>query len=198
VFTNNKRIIILMIISVIMNTLLFSIAYFLNIPLWLDTTGTIYVACILGAPAGFLVAIINNVIEAVFFYGDQSLVFYFVSLVTAFVAGRVSHSVYFKNKRVRKWMCMMILLIIVGGLSSILITLVANGGIPTNYWSNRLYYACQNRGVTNVWSCVIAVMAVKIPDIVVSVLIVILSIGATPRKLKTGDMVILNTYGETR
>ena len=46
-FTNTKRKILLILISICMNVGLFSVVYFFNLPFWMDTVGTVYVSCLL-------------------------------------------------------------------------------------------------------------------------------------------------------
>lgn len=195
-FTNNKRIIHLLIISVIMNLGLFAVCYYLNLPLWLDTTGTVYISCILGAPIGFLVAIINNASQAMFFYGKQAIFFYFVSLLTAYTAGFTFRK--YKGSKIKKWIVMTLLLLILEGVSAVLITFSANGGIPSNYWSNRIYYSLLSVGHSPIVSTVISVLTIKIPDVIVSTAIVAAAIRLTPRRYKTTDTIILQSVEEHR
>lgn len=193
-FTNKKRIIYLMIISIILNISLFTISYFMNLPLWLDTTGTIYIACVLGAPAGFIVAIVNNVTEAIFFYGDQSLFFYFVSLLTAFIAGWIAKK--FKDYPIRRWLAMSIILVFVEGFFAVVITFLANNGIPSNYWSKYIYDYIIEKNISSIKATIISVLMIKIPDILVTNMIVILVLKCTPKKLKDTKMIILDSIEE--
>lgn len=195
-FTNNKRILRLMIISVLLNSILFTISYILNLPLWLDTTGTIYVSCILGAPAGFIVAIINNVAEAIFFYGDQSLFFYFVSLFTAFISGWIAKK--YNHSKVKKWIYMLIILILVVGFFSVVITFLANGGVPSNYWSKYIYDYMMDKNIKSVSATIVAVLAIKIPDIIVTIAIVMFALRCTPKKLKDTNIIILDTIEDVK
>ncbi len=187
-FTEKKRTISLIIISVLMNSILFLIAHYLNLPLWLDTTGTIYISCIIGFPAGFLVAIILNITESIWIYGKNSLLFYFVSLLTALTAGKV-YSKY-KNTKLKKWI-IMLLLTVVGCGSAIIITFIVSGGVPSNYWSAYLYQQLTAAGINKIISSCLAVSAVKCLDIAASVLIVALAIKITPVKLKTKKVVLM-------
>ena len=188
-FTEKKRTISLIIISVLMNSILFLIAHYLNLPLWLDTTGTIYISCIIGFPAGFLVAIILNIPESIWIYGNHSLLFYFVSLLTALTAGKV-YSKY-KNTKLKKWIIMLLLLTVVGCGSAIIITFIVSGGVPSNYWSAYLYQHLIAAGLNKFISSCLAVSAVKCLDIAASVLIVALAIKITPVKLKTKKVVLM-------
>ncbi len=195
-FTNDKRILRLMIISVLLNLILFTISYLLNLPLWLDTTGTIYVSYILGAPAGFIVAIINNVAEAIFFYGDQSLFFYFVSLFTAFISGWIAKE--YNHSKVKKWTYMLIILILVEGFFSVVITFLANGGVPSNYWSRYIYDYMIDKNIKSVSATIAAVLAIKIPDIIVTIAIVMFALRCTPKKLKDTNIIILDSIEDVK
>lgn len=189
-YTNNKRIARLLGISIAMNFLLFSASYFLNLPLWLDTTGTMYAATILGAPAGSLVAIVNNLTESIFFYGDQSLFFYFVSLFTAYATAYIFKK--YNNKKIVKWVILTIALVFIEGFFSVLITFLVNSGIPSNFWSMKLYYIFLKNGKTSFFSTIYSVLIIKIPDILISVFVTSIAVKITPRKLKTTDMIIID------
>ena len=188
-FTNNKRIIRLILAATFMNLGLFSLAYFLNLPLWLDTTGTLYISCILGAPVGFLVAIINNIVEALFFYGGQSIFYYFVSLLTAYVAGKLYKK--YIDTRVKKWFMITIFLILLEGCSAVIITFCVDAGYPSNYWSMMIYQKVINHGYDRIIATIISVLAIKIPDIIITTFIVIFATYLTPKKYRTKDFIIL-------
>ena len=193
-FTDRKRKNELLLIAILMNIVLFVISYSLNLPLWLDTTGTIYISCLLGAPLGYLCAIINNVFEAVFFFGEDSLVFYLVSMLTAFLAGRVMGA--YRHTKVKKWLIMTLVLLLADGAAAVVITLIANNGIPSNYWSGYIYDLLLAEGLPSLPATALAVLAVKVPDVIVSVWIVMLAIRLTPQRLKTKKMIILNSPEE--
>ena len=188
-FTERIRIARLIIISLLMNTILFLLAYFLNLPLWLDTTGTIYISCIIGFPAGFLVSIIINITESIWIYGESSLLFYFVSLLTALASGKIYEK--YKNTKIKKWLLMLICLILVDCTLAVAITFVTSDGIPSNYWSWYLYTIIMEQGVNNIIATFISVSSVKCLDLIVTLLIVAIAIRVTPDKLKTRKYVLL-------
>lgn len=193
-FTNKERTIKLILISLIMNFVLFIVSYYLNLPLWLDTTGTIYISCIIGFPAGFLVAIVVNIAEAIWMYGENSLLFYFVSLLTALTAGKVYDR--YRNTGLKKWIVMLLSLIIVSCSSAILITFLVSNGVPSNYWSAYLFEILLKKGCNKIISTCLSVSIIKWLDIVVTLLIVFLAIKITPEKLKTKNIVLLETVEE--
>lgn len=193
-FTERKRVLYLLLISILMNLGLFCISYFLNLPLWLDTTGTVYISCLLGASLGYIAAIINNIFEAVFFYGEDSLLFYLVSLITALVTGIIMSK--YNKTRVKKWLILAGMLIIASGLSAVAITFIVNQGVPSNELSKQLYDYFRQNNYSHFLATSFAVLAIKIPDIIVTVLLVIIAIRVTPVKLKTTKMIIKENVGD--
>ncbi len=186
-FTEKKRIFIIMATSVAMNFSLFLIAYYLKLPLWLDTTGTIYAAVLLGAPAGFVVAIANNLIQAFGFYGADSLLFYIVSAITAFITGHIM-----KNKKydIMRWVKLMIYLFVICSFTSIMVTFITTEGVPTDYWGSTIYQVLMKKDIIPALCTVVSVSLVKFSDILVSLLIVILSILLTPKAIKSNEVTV--------
>ena len=186
-FTNRKRVTILIIISALMNLFLFLCAYFLNLPLWLDTTGTIYAALILGFPAGFIVAIINNVLQALFFYGLESLRFYLVSALTALVTGLIMSK--FAHKPILRWFLLALGLWILSTSLAIFLTFIAYNGIPADHWGRLLYNQLLENTVP--WKAtVLSVGSIKTMDILVSIALVAIVWRLTPRALRTDKVAV--------
>lgn len=169
-------------ISVLMNFSFFLITYIIKLPLWLDTTGTIYASIILGFPVGFIVAIINNVTQALFFYGVDSLTFYLVSAITAFVSGSIMTK--YKNRPKSRWFLLTVTLLVVSVTLAVVITFIANKGLPSDYWGQRLYFFLQQRNINKFWATVIAVSMIKILDIIVSVILVYFVYRFTPEVIR--------------
>lgn len=182
-YTEKKRTLIIIIISIMMNLLLFVIAYYCKLPLWLDTTGTIYASIILGFPAGFVVAIINNLVQAACFYGAESLSFYIVSALTAFISGCIMKTNYKKIKL--KWLLLTLCLLVVSVSVAVIITFIANKGIPADYWGSLIYRMLIAKGYKPSIATVVSVSLVKILDVIFSVVIVMLLILFTPKVLKS-------------
>ena len=186
-FTNRKRVTITIVISALMNLVLFLCTHFLKLPLWLDTTGTIYAALILGFPAGIIVAIINNVVQALFFYGLESLQFYLVSALTALVTGLVMSR--FAHRPIFKWFFLTSALWALSNSLAIVLTFIVYNGIPADHWGNLLYY--QFIKIVQPWlATVISVGIVKTLDIIVSVALVAVAVLLTPNALKTDKIAV--------
>lgn len=188
-FTNTKRVCIILVISVCLNFTLFTAAYLLRLPLWLDTTGTIYVSALLGFPTGFIAAIINNVVQALFFYGSDSLFFYFVSALTAFISGQVFARM--KGKRIKRWLTLILCLVIFDTIAAVLITFGVNHGIPSDYWGTYLYHYFIGSGIPSAGATILAVSTIKIPDVILSVFLVMLAYRLTPDKIRNEKTAIV-------
>jgi len=188
-YTEKKRIIIVIITAVLLNLMLFLLAYYLELPLWLDTTGTIYAALILGFPAGFIVAIVNNVSQALFFYGLESLRFYLVSALTALLTGIIATK--FKHRRGLKWFLLTLALLVLGITLAIILNFWAYGGIPADHWGNKLYYDFLADGLRPWQSTLLSVSIVKFMDVIVSVVLVAIAHRITPKAIREPGTAII-------
>lgn len=93
---------------------------------------------------------------------------------------------------------MTLALMIVESALAVLITFLANKGVPANYWSNHIYQKLLSNGSDRILATTISVIAIKLPDVIISVLIVIFAIKITPAKIKNTDKVIMKTIEEIR
>jgi len=84
----------------------------------------------------------------------------------------------------------------VDSIVAVLITFAVNGGVPSNDHSLLIYNKMINGGMGTFLSTVMAVMIIKIPDVVISVALVVLFISVTPNRLKTTKHIILDKVGE--
>lgn len=156
--------------------------------MWLDTTGTIYISIVLGFPYGLCVGLINSMISALFFYGYQSMIYYFVSFAVAFSADYVV-------RRVRKkyiWIKLWTVVCVAGSFVAVLLTFFADRGIPADYWSRQLYEYLAASGFHPYLSTALSVTTIKIIDTLLTVIIVAAFIKLTPSKLKSDEYVIRN------
>ncbi len=180
-YTTKKRGIQMILIAVFLNLGLSLMVYFLKLPMWLDTVGTIYISVIMGSAFGFCVGLVNNVIFSGFLYGYNSILYYFVSFFVAFVSGR--YAVTIKNMRIQRWFVLGIQIlggsvIIATGLS-----LWLDSGIPSDYWGQRIYNYLDFAGYPHVISSAVAILIIKAIDVIMSLLLTRVAIHFTPEKL---------------
>lgn len=86
-FPITRRSAVIIIVSVVMNYLLFLFTSALNLPIRLDDTGTVYSALLLGPVAGVVVGVVQALILAGFYYGWAGGLNLIVSVVLALIAG---------------------------------------------------------------------------------------------------------------
>ena len=184
--TNRKRKTIIFLIAVLQNLVFFVVSYFTKLPLWLDTTGTIYISIILGYQFGFCVGLINSLISALLFYGYHSMIFYLVSFSVAILSDIIYH--YINNKT--KWIFMFFVLSFVGGVCASVLTLIFDKGVPADYWTRNWYDHLQFLGLLPFLSTIISIFALKSFDTLISLLLVGISLKFTPKRIKTDKYIV--------
>lgn len=80
-----------------LNELLYLFATFFNLPMWLDTTGTILASVIIEPAAGVIVGLINNFSLSVISYGSSAIIYFLTSAAIAVLAGILCR----KNKKLK-------------------------------------------------------------------------------------------------
>ena len=186
--THKKRTIYIFAIASAMNLIFFLIAYYLRLPLWLDTTGTVYITLLLGFPAGFLVGLINNTILSLVFYGFNSLSYYLVSVAVALT----SHVWMKKIKKVNIKLCFMLVIFIFffSAFFVIPLTFIVDKGVPADYWGHRLFdFLCTRNYISEI-ATILSVSCVKLFDVIITLVIVMCAYKLTPVKLKDSSHII--------
>ena len=190
--TKRKKTLTLFIVSAFLNLFLFLFAYFLKLPMWLDTTGTIYITLLLDFPAGFLVGLINNVILSLFFYGFDSISYYLVSATLAF-----GTSLYLKYRVKRgkplNFTFAFSLLSIIFFISiclAIPLTLLVDKGIPSDYWGQQLYATFVSNNMNSIVSTALSTSMIKLIDVIATIAIVMLALRITPKRFKNEEYLI--------
>ena len=187
-FTEKRRAITVCLVGVVLNTSLSIVARLLNLPLWLDTTGTIYTAMILGFPYGFIVGLINNLFWTVATNGYNSFAYYFVSIAVAYLAAKLTSQP--TKLASRKFFIIFVGLFAVGSLVAIFTTFLVDSGVPNDYWSQVLRLHFIESGNSSFISSVFAIAIVKANDTFISLVFVMLSIACTPIKYRDKSFVM--------
>lgn len=182
-FTSRKRAIYMILIACSMNAMLSILVYFLKLPMWLDTVGTIYISIIMGSSFGFCTGLVNNVVFSGFLYGYNSMSYYFVSYLVALVVGNYSKK--HPQRNFRYWTAMCILIFSVSVPTASIFSLLLDGGIPADYWGEKLYALAQSYSCPHLIATIISVAIIKAIDVLISVIIVYFAIKFTPDKLLT-------------
>jgi len=187
--TDKKRKLYIFGISIIMNLVFFLAAYILKLPMWLDTTGTIYISLLLYFPAGFVVGLINNIILSLFFYGFNSIYYYVISAAVALITSVCVKK--YGTHRVRFLFVLFCSVYITSILLLIPLTIFVDNGVPSDYWGNYWYLHFIGIGINQYISTVLVVCLIKLIDVIFAIFFVCSVYKITPLKIRKSDHVIL-------
>ena len=184
---NNKtRYLTVMAIGVALNIILHQTAAHLQLPMWLDMTGTALAALMLEPAAGLLVGL-------VFDYTASSLFYYAVSAAVALIVGLNMRR---KGKSLAKRIISTIVLAtVVSAVISTLLTLWRTGGTSESTW--EMFYS----GIASSWgwpqalSCFFGTFVIKIYDVLASAAIVTGMYALLPKSLRTQEPPLLDVSG---
>lgn len=180
--SNTKRYTIVMIISVLFNTVFYLIAHFCHLPVWLDLQGTAFAAMVLEPAAGLLVGLANNFISSIFFYDASSLIYYAVSASVALIVG-----LYLKDKgkiKANRIIPTIILVVLATSFISALLTMWKSNGVPNSNWEYHFYEIAMNQGVPQFISCFFGALVLKSGDAVISTFLIAILYWLLPKSLR--------------
>lgn len=183
--SNQLRYTIIMVAAILMNFLLFKAAKMLNLPLWLDTSGTIFSAIALEPAAGLLVGLVNNFYIAIEMRDCSSLIYYSISASAALIAGILMR----KNGKIewKRSFMVIILLIVVSSFLSAVITFWRNDGISESYWENYFANLSSRVGLYGIYSEWAGTFIVKVFDCAASFFVAAVTFAALPKILKNPE-----------
>ena len=180
-----KRYTIVMVISVIFNMGFYFIAHFEHLPVWMDLQGTALAALVLEPAAGLIVGLINNFIEAIFFYDASSLIFYGTSAIVALIVG-----LYLKKdgkvigKRIIPTMFYVLL---ATSLLTTLLTVWRSGGVSDSGWERHFYDVATSFGAPKILADFFGIFVLKLFDVIAGTLLIAMVYGILPKKLKSDE-----------
>ncbi len=172
-------------VGILMNYFFALLGDYLNLPVWLDVSGTAYAALILGPTAGLLVGLINNFYLAIFTFGTSTLFYYAVSACVAIIAGLcLKKDSKFQPSRI---IPAILLTMVSSALISSIVDIWVNKGAPPNsYWENFYYAIAVNANVPHLLSYFAGEISVKVFDTIAVAIIVAVFYFITPKYLKHG------------
>ena len=179
-FQISGRSVLIMLVGVVLNYLLFFVTKQLNLPIWLDASGTAYAALTLGPVYGLVTGLIYNLILAGFYYGMNTFWYYsIVGVSLAIIIGICARARLIHNFLDA---CGVIFLCFLSNvLFFVLIALLFNHGSPDSYYGKMIFDLTNNAGFTNWVASVLSVLPTMLFDTVVSAVIVNLAYLLTPR-----------------
>lgn len=173
---------VIIFLGILLNFVLFFISARWKLPFWMDSTGTAYVALLLGPLPALIVGLIHTLILIFFFYGSSAIWFYSVSILIALVVGIGA------EERVLKGFSSVcgvtFILYVLTTLLSSLLVLVFCGGQVKNIYAAMFLKALLSGGISPGFSTLIALGAVALPDVIVTAVLVAILYFCTPSSCK--------------
>lgn len=169
-------------IGVLMNILLYNLAAYCNLPVWLDITGTILASVVLEPAAGLIVGLLNNCSLSVFSYGSSALIYFSASAAAALASGLIMR----KKGRI-SWKRMplaMLCVLLASSLLSTVFTIWRTEGIPTGYWETFFYQQALQAGLPSWVSTWCGIGVIKLFDVLASMIIVPVVYLLLPKSVK--------------
>lgn len=170
--SKTKRYLIVMALSVLMNQGFYLLASdgVLNLPFWLDFSGTAFAALALEPAAGLLVGFVNNFYLAVTLGNTGNILYFAVSAAIALICGLcMRRNGKLSAKRILPTMG---LLVLVTAALSTLLTIWRTGGVCDSTWELFYYNIAMAWGWGKYLSCFFGTLVIKVYDTLATSLIV--------------------------
>ena len=181
--SKTKRYLIVMLLSVLMNQGFYILASDngLDLPFWLDFTGTAFAAIVLEPAAGVLVGLVNNFYLAVTLGNTGNIIYFAVSAAIAVICGVCMR----KGGRLfaKRILPTMGLLIAVTAVISTLLTIWRTGGRCDSKWELFYYNIAMGWNWGKYVSCFFGTLVIKIYDILATSVLVALFWFILPKSL---------------
>lgn len=177
------RYLIAMALGVVMNEALYAFCHYFQLPLWLDTSGTVFAAVVLEPTAGLIVGLINNFYLAITSGNNQDMLFYAVSAAVAVIAGIGLR----RNGRI-DWtrLHMVIGLMILSNCIIVnILMLWVNKGVVGSHWAMIFYNQAIEWGWPDILSSIFGTCIVKIMDSIATGLLLPVFFYCLPKGLKS-------------
>lgn len=155
-------------------------AQLLNLPLWLDATGT-FLACMLGGPIiGSLAGLINNVLYG-FLLDPVSFIYGLTSVAMGLTIGILSYKGFLSNWR--KALQMGVAVALIAAVVSTPINVVFWGGSTGNIWGDFIFNLVM-RNTSSIWAASFSgELLIDLPDKIIMVLISYIMYKSLPKSV---------------
>ncbi|NCC07022.1 MAG: hypothetical protein EOM30_03005 [Clostridia bacterium] len=173
---------IVMVLCVLLNEGFYTLALALNLPVWLDTTGTALAAIFLEPAAGMLVGLVNNFYLEISRGDASTLIYYFVTAAEAVIVGNLMR----KNGKITfsRFLPTIGLTAVVTSVMVSLITIWRGESKLTFPADIAVCDFLQNIGFPHMAAFFVGPFLVKLLDVAVQGAIVLILCMIMPKKLK--------------
>lgn len=164
-YKRNSLVTLVTVFAMIVNLLGRYLATAFQLPMWLDSSGTILIAYIYGPVCGGIVGLVNNIIYGIFV--DQQSIYCFVGMVIGILSGVLSKKGAFETP---------FHVMTLGAQLSILCTILSStinilffGGVVGNVWADQIILMCVNNDIPKLIAFFISQFYIEFLDKLVSV-----------------------------
>lgn len=184
---NKRKYITVMVIGLVLNIGLYSIAHFYHLPVWMDTIGTCYVAVLLEPAAGVLIGFLMNFYQAVFIYNYTSIIYFISSAAAAVVAGVCMRKA--GRHCWRRLPLTVLLVIVVNTAVSSILTIWRGGGVSDSAWEHYfMKQAMEEWGFSMIPACIWGTFVLKLLDGAILLAALGLLFAVTPKRLRVDEL----------
>lgn len=173
---------IITVLGILLNFVLFFISARWNLPLFLDKTGTVYTALLLGPLPALLVGFVHTLILVFFFSGAPGLWFYLIHILVAVIIGISAEERVFKG--ISSTFGVAFILYLLSTLLSTFFTFFFLGSKTRDYFSNMVSLSLSSNGIAQSLAVLIAVGTSLLPEIILTGVLASLLYLCTPSACK--------------
>ncbi len=164
-YKKGSLVILITVFAIIINILGKVVAAALNLPVWLDSFGTILISYVYGPVCGAIVGLANNIIYGIFV--EEQSIYCFVGMILGIVAGLVAK----KGKLETRFGAVTLgaELALMCAILSVPIDTIFYDGVVGNIWGDQILLMCVKAQMPKILACFIAQFYIEFLDKLVSV-----------------------------
>lgn len=164
------RYLAVMAISVAVNCSLLFVCRTYNLPMWLDSMGTVFASVMLEPCAGIIVGFVTNCLETYTFY-ESAIMYFLTSAVIAIVPGLLLRT---RKGELKKHMFLpaMVLTTASSSITATVLTLIINKGYQGNYWEERFSEMLRQLGMPEFNAVFFPTLLSKILDMTIIFIVI--------------------------
>lgn len=175
--------------AIIANLLGRVIASNLDLPVWLDSFGTLLIAYAFGPVCGGIVGLVNNIIYGIFV--DQQFIYCIVGMLIGVIAGVLANKKTFESRF--KVMTLGVVLSLICTAMSVPLNILFFNCEIGNVWGDQIILMCVNNGIPKILACILAQFYIEFLDKLICVYGVYLIIRFV-RKMRKKDEIVVQMF----
>lgn len=171
---------LLVIFGIVINVIFPKLVVFLNLPLYLDNIGSVFVAVVSGAIPGMITAFTSNYFG--YFGEPSSIIFGLLTVTMAFLSAKISEKGLLR--KMKGYVILFVMMVIVGGAAgSVLGWYIYGETVGGTIAAPYVFWLC-DCGLDGFWAQFLGDIILDISDKIITVLAVAALLCTFPRKLR--------------